>query len=152
MTASARKFSKKPKERRCIRLRKCHLWCLADNRVQSTSSSPNGLTAGRWLLTSAWCLLHRRRSFIKPPTHLRLLSVREKLQKFEHILTIVKPKGSSSNHSSSKRLEAGIKRLSTFSRKSRQKVHDDEALQTLSPSNNSFSVFQSNFKEETLLF
>ena len=66
--------------------------------------------------------------------------------------TVVKPKGSSSNLSSSKRLEGGIKRLSTSSRKSRLKVHDDAALRTLSPSNNSFSVFRSNFKEETLLF
>ena len=152
MTTFARKFSKKPKEQRSTRLRKCHLWCLADNRVQLTSSSPNGLTAGRWPLTSVWCLQRRRRSFIKPLTHLRLPSPRGKQPKIEHTLIAAKPKESSSNHSLSKRLEAGIKRLSTSSRKSRLKVHDDGALRTLSPSNNSFSVFQSNFKEETLRF
>ena len=96
-----------------------------------------------------WCLQRRRRYFIARPIRLRLQLSPGKPPKFALTSTIVARRVSSSNLSSSKRSEAGIKTPSISSRRWQPKDLDDGALQTLSQSNNSSSDSQSSFREAT---
>ena len=151
-TTFARRSSKKPNVQYSILLTKCHPWSLADNHDLPTFSSQSGSTAGKSLSMSAWCPQRRRRYFIVQPTHLRLPLSPGKLPRCALTLTIVARRVSSSNLSSSKCLEAGIKTPSISSKRSRPKDLDDGALQTLSLSNNSSSDSQLSFKEAMLPF